>query len=86
MNVPDPTSPNMVESLDTELIGNLEIQQEYTAQQLSAFEIVCGILTQNMILSDLVTFRKYRQLQMQRVLQEISLSNMNHSNELNHFY
>jgi hypothetical protein len=79
----EPESPNVIEQLDPELISQLEEDIEYYQQQSSAYEIVCAILSQSMLIYDLQKFREYRQTQMQKVLSDISLSNINHSNELN---
>ena len=73
-------------ALDPQQVDKLEADIEHNKQHHSAYEIICHILCMNITRYDIEKLRKSRANKLQKVLSEISASNMNHSIEISTFY
>ena len=58
--IPAKSNEEVIESLDQNHIENLEHQIETLGQQYSAIDVICSILNQNMLQSDLLKYNKMR--------------------------
>lgn len=75
-----------IEGLDQELIQQLENSMGAIGQKIAAYDVICHILVENILINDIPKLRQYRQKMNRRVYNQISSTSMGQSADLTMFY